>query len=122
VLINRRTLLFKSPIDGQRNSSVEVDVSAGSETAVLVTLSSVGIVANGVDGSDDTSSEFIGNSGPSSISFNFANAVSFSSLLINTQYVINYFLIHMNLITIQNTYRVGGPHLARKLKAGSLLI
>lgn len=75
--------MFKSPIDGQINSSGEDDVGTGVRTAVLVILSSVGTVANGVDGSDDTSSELIGNSVPSSISFSFVKAVSFSSLIIH---------------------------------------
>ncbi|KAE9536941.1 hypothetical protein AGLY_006748 [Aphis glycines] len=77
VLINRLTLLLRSPIEGHMYSSV-VDVGVGG--AILKALSSV---AKGVGGSDDTSSEF-------------------------NEYI--------------NTYSVGGPHLARKLKAGSLLI
>lgn len=77
VLINRLTLLFRSPIDGQIYSSV-VDVGVTGTIEVLVVLSSV---AKGVNGSDDTSSEFIGNSALSSLSLNFVMAVSFSSLI-----------------------------------------
>lgn len=69
--------MLRSPIEGHICSSV-VDVDVVSAIEVFVALSSV---ARGVIGSDDTSSEFIGNSVPSSISLNFAMTVSFSSLI-----------------------------------------
>lgn len=88
VLISRLTLLLRSPIDGQMYSS-EVDVGVGGAILVLVAASSV---AKGVDGSDDTSSAFNGNSAPSSVSLNFAGVVSFSSLIIK---IINYTKFNM---------------------------
>jgi len=81
VLINRLTLLLRSPIDGHKYSSVAVDVDVGGTIEATVALSSIG---KGVDGSDDTSSEFSGNSALSSISLNLAAVVwtvSFSSLI-----------------------------------------
>lgn len=72
--------MLRSPIDGHTHSSAAVGVGIGGAMALLEALSSVVIVPKGVDGSDDTSSEIIGSSALSSTSFNFANAVSFSSL------------------------------------------
>lgn len=69
--------MLRSPIDGHMYSS-EVDVGVGGAIAILKALSSV---AKGVGGSDDTSSEFKGNSAPSSTSLNFVIDVSFSSLI-----------------------------------------
>lgn len=77
MLINRLTLLLRSPIDGQMYSS-EVDDGVGGAILVLVAASSV---SKGVDGSDDTSSAFNGISAPSSVSLNLAGVVSFSSLI-----------------------------------------
>lgn len=77
VLIKRLTLLLRSPIDGHMYSSA-VDVETGGATDVLVAFSST---VKGVDGSDDTSSEFNGNSAASSLSLNFKTTVSFSSLI-----------------------------------------
>lgn len=55
------------------------DVGVIGATTVLVVFSSA---VKGVDGSDVTSSELTGNSAtPSSVSLNFATAVSFSSLI-----------------------------------------
>lgn len=63
-------------------SSVVVEVGVGGAILVFVAFSSAVTVAKGVEGSDDTSSEFMvgNNSALSSTSFNFALAVSFSSL------------------------------------------
>lgn len=73
--------MLRSPIDGHMYSSAVEDVGVGGAMALLEALSSVVTVAKGVEGSDDASSELMGSSAPSSTSFNFANAVSFSSLI-----------------------------------------
>lgn len=75
--------MLRSPIDGQIYSSVADDgVADDSDGGTMAAFPVISSVAKGVDGSDETSSEFVsGNSAPSSMSLNFATAVSFSSLI-----------------------------------------